>query len=106
MEKSREVSKEEDRDVVFLSDSPREGVAGTGWANTEVQLGGGVLYCSLSFSELARFRCPLSGDGMPPEKLASAPPNMELCLFGTGIALEVWCLSLEDKQKREVNSQL
>lgn len=25
---------------------------------------------------------------------------MELCLFGTGIALEVWCLSLEDKNEK------
>lgn len=36
LEKSKEVSKEEDRDVVFLSDSLREGMAATGWANAEL----------------------------------------------------------------------
>lgn len=36
LEKSKEVSKEEDRVVVFLSDSPREGVVGPGWATAEL----------------------------------------------------------------------
>ena len=60
-------------DAVFLSDSPVEGTRVTGWTSAELWLGGGVLYWTLSLSELARFQYPLSGEGIPPEKPTSAP---------------------------------
>ena len=36
LERSKEVSKEEDRDAVFLSDSPVEGTGVTGWTSAEL----------------------------------------------------------------------
>lgn len=61
--------------------------------------------CSLSFPVLARFRSPLSGEGSPLEKPTSNLPKLELCLFGTGIALDVWCRSLQRKGRINQSQQ-